>query len=106
MLKLPVFLLGASVAAPAFIRAEQPPAVQAEVALKTVSIPIKGMACSACAARVTKTLSAIDGVKSVQVSAPKGNARVTYAEAKISPEDLRAAVNKIGFKAGSPIFEK
>lgn len=101
-----VFLVGAALTAPALVRAEQPPAAQAETALATVSIPIKGMACSACAARVTKTLSAIDGVNSVDVSAPKGSARVKYAAAKVSPEQLRAAVNKIGFEAGPPVEDK
>lgn len=106
MRKLYVVLLGAALAAPVLVRAEQPPAAQAQAALKTVSIPIKGMACSACAARVTKTLSAIEGVKSVEVSQPKGSARVSYVEAKVSPEQLREAVNKLGFEAGSPREEK
>ncbi len=106
MRKLYVVLLGAALVAPVLVCAEQPPAAQAQAALKTVSIPIKGMVCSACAARVTKTLSAIEGVKSVEVSQPKGSARVNYVEAKVSPEQLREAVNKLGFEAGSPREEK
>ena len=70
---------------------------------KTVTIPIKGMACQQmCGTRVAKTLKAIDGVEKVTVSAAEGNARVTYVEAKVKPEHLAAAVTKLGFEAGSP----
>lgn len=71
-----------------------------------MTIPVKGMACGARAARVTKTLSAIEGVKSVEVSQPKGNARVSFVEAKVSAERLREAVNRLGFEAGAPVPEK
>jgi copper chaperone CopZ len=106
MLSLHVILLGVALATPSLILAEQPTAAQAQPALKTVSIPIKGMACSASAARVTKTLSAIEGVKTVEVDQPKGSARVSYLAGKVSPKELRAAVNKIGFEAWAPKAEK
>ncbi len=106
MLKLHAILLGVALATPTLILAEQSPAAQAQSAIKTVSIPIKGKACSACAARVTKTLSAIDGVKEVEVNQPKGSARVSYEAGKVSPEELRAAVKKLGFEAGAPKGEK
>ena len=70
---------------------------------KTVTIPIKGMACQEmCGTRVAKTLKAIDGVEKITVSAAEGNARVSYVEAKVKPEQLAAAVTKLGFEAGSP----
>ena len=101
MRRLDVILLGVALATPTFILAQpQPPAAQAKSSLKTVNIPIKGMACGICAARVTKTLSAIEGVKTVEVSQPKGNAHVSYEAAKVSPKELRAAVTKLGFEAG------
>lgn len=102
MLRLHIILLGVALATPSLILAGQPPAARAESSLKSVNIRIKGMACSACAARVTKTLSAIEGVKSVEVNQPKGSAHVTYVAAKVSPEELRAAVNKLGFEADAP----
>jgi hypothetical protein len=64
--KLHAVLLGVALATPFLVRAEQPLAAQAQAALKTVSIPVKGMIGSACAARVTKTLSAIEGVKGLR----------------------------------------
>ena len=74
---------------------------------RTVNIPVKGMACrEMCGTRVTKALTAIDGVERVLVSAAEGNARVTYIEAKVTPERLAAAVNKLGFEGGAPNVEK
>lgn len=73
----------------------------------TVTIPVKGMACQEmCGTRVSKALQAIEGVERVVVSAAGGHARVTYVEAKVTPERLIAAVNKLGFAAGAPKVEK
>ena len=70
--------------------------------IKTVTIPIEGMSCSACAARVKRTLKAIDGVAEVEISLEHRNARVRYVEGKVSPERLVAAINQLGYKAGTP----
>lgn len=70
---------------------------------KTVVIPIKGMACQEmCGTKVLRTLKAIDGVAKVDVSAASGNARVTYVEAKVKPDQLVAAIKKLGFEATPP----
>lgn len=69
---------------------------------KTVTIPIEGMSCSACAARVKRTLKAMDGVAEVEISLEHRNARVRYVEGKASPERLVAAINQLGYKAGTP----
>ncbi len=37
-------------------------------AVKRVTIPIEGMSCAACAARVKKTLKAIPGVQAVELN--------------------------------------
>ena len=70
--------------------------------MKTVTIPIEGMSCSACAARVKRTLKAMDGVAEVEISLEHRNARVRYVEGKVSPERLVAAINQLGYKAGTP----
>jgi copper chaperone CopZ len=70
--------------------------------IKTVTIPIEGMSCSACAARVKRTLKAIDGVIEAEINLEHRNARVRYVESKISPERLVAAINQLGYKAGTP----
>lgn len=70
---------------------------------KTVVIPIKGMACQEmCGTKVLRTLTAIDGVAKVSVSAASGTARVTYVEAKVKPDQLVDAIKKLGFEATTP----
>ena len=102
MQKLYTILLGVVLATPCLVTAEQSATVEIQSTFKTVSIPVKGMMCSACAARVTKALSTMEGVKSVKVSGSLNTARVTYADTKITPEQLCAAISKLGFQAGSP----
>jgi len=68
----------------------------AESAVKTVVIPVEGMACVACAASVKRALKAIDGVAAVEVNLEKRNAQVTYIPAKVTPDGLVAAIKKLG----------
>ena len=84
--------------------APSPPAKGARnIGMKSVRIPVAGMACEEmCVARVKQTLAAMDGVPNVEVSLKQGEARIEYVEAKTSPERLLAAIQKLGFKTGSP----
>ena len=60
-------------------------------------LSIDGMHCAACVRRVTNALS---GLGNVSVDAVEiGSAQVTFDEAKLSPEQVVAAVNRIGFTA-------
>lgn len=70
--------------------------------LKTVIIPIEGMSCSACAARVKKAVTSIDGVAGVEVNLADRNARVRFAPSKLSPDRLVSTVNGLGYNAGTP----
>jgi copper chaperone CopZ len=67
-----------------------------------VVIPVEGMACVACAASVKRALKAIDGVAAVEVNLEKRSAQVTYMPAKVTPDRLVAAINKAGYRAGTP----
>lgn len=73
-----------------------------EANLMHVSIPIDGMSCSACVARVKKTLTSMDGVAHVEVDLGARAAKVRYAPDKISPDRLVAAINDLGYRAGAP----
>ena len=72
---------------------------------RTVAIPIQGMSCGACAAGVKKKLKAIKGVQEVEVNLEHRHARVRYAEAEVPLESLVAAINELGYKAGTPATE-
>ncbi|MBI4558680.1 MAG: copper ion binding protein [Candidatus Hydrogenedentes bacterium] len=69
---------------------------------KVLVIPVEGMSCVACAARVKKTLTSIAGVGDVQVSLAERNARVRFDPSRLAPDQLVAAINGLGYQAGIP----
>ena len=68
--------------------------------IKTVSIPVEGMSCVSCAARVKRTVKGIEGVQHVEVSLEHREAVVRFSPDKVTPERLEAAINELGYKAG------
>ena len=73
---------------------------------KIVTVPVEGMVCVSCTASVKRALKSIDGVTDVEVSLESRSARVEYIEGKVSPEQLVAAINHLGYRAGTPKEEK
>lgn len=65
--------------------------------MENIKLAIDGMHCDACVRRVTNALSGVQGVRvdSVEV----GSASVGFDPAAVAPEQIAAAVDKIGFKA-------
>ena len=61
------------------------------------TIPVVGMACSACAANVERCLSSLAGVSSASVSLATRTALVEYDEKVVTPEAMKDALNAIGF---------
>jgi copper chaperone CopZ len=59
-------------------------------------IQIEGMHCNACVRRVTLALTKLDGVDvhSVEI----GSAQLQIDETKVSPKEVAAAIEAIGFK--------
>lgn len=78
------------------------PAAKEEVRLTTIVIPVEGMSCVACTARIKRTLAGIAGVGHVEVSLGARNARVRYDSSRVSPDRLVAAINDLGYHAGAP----
>jgi copper chaperone CopZ len=62
------------------------PSTSAET--KTVIIPVEGLICVACAARIKQTLQTIDGVSDVRVDLEHRSVRVRYRETKTSMDSL------------------
>lgn len=69
---------------------------------RVVTIQVEGMACLACTASVKRTLKAMNGVANVEVNLAGHKARVEYVEGKVSPQELAAAINRLGYRAGLP----
>lgn len=62
------------------------------------SLSISGMSCAACAARIEKGLSKIEGVKKANVNLAVEKATVEFDDQVASDEQLRAAIRKLGYE--------
>ncbi len=62
------------------------------------TIPVKGMGCAKCKARVENALNAVDGVNEACVSLEQAQAVVDYEPSKATPEQMRAAVEAAGYQ--------
>ena len=67
--------------------------------MKTVRFDITGMTCAACAARVEKSVNALDSVSSVSVNLLKNSLSLSYDEKILSEEKIISAVNNAGYGA-------
>ena len=80
-------------------------------ALARQTIPIKGMTCAACAARVQKGLFSVPGVISADVNLATEKATVEYLPTEAGIRELREAIKKAGYEVvsampGEDIVEK
>lgn len=61
------------------------------------TIPVIGMACSACSATIEKKLNSLDGINSASVSLAGRSALVDYDPDKISLQEMKSQINAIGY---------
>lgn len=61
------------------------------------TIPVIGMACSACSANIEKKLNTLKGVNSASVSLPGRSALVDFDPHVISLETMKAEINALGY---------
>ena len=64
---------------------------------KEVRFPVTGMSCAACAASVESMISAQDGVDSANVNYGSASVGVSYDPKTISPKEIKAAVQSVGY---------
>jgi P-type Cu+ transporter len=69
---------------------------------ETVRIPVRGMTCAACQARVQRTLSRTPGVADASVNLMMANATVAYDPAATSPQALVDVIRSTGYGAELP----
>ncbi|WP_034634185.1 heavy metal translocating P-type ATPase [Desulfofundulus thermocisternus] len=63
-----------------------------------VSIPVEGMSCAACAARVERALKNTPGVTGAAVNLVTGKAGVEYDPGKVSVEQLVKTIRELGYQ--------
>lgn len=61
------------------------------------NIPVVGMACASCAANVERCLNGLDGVEQASVNLAARSALVDYDPDKVTPAQMKKAVNGIGY---------
>ncbi|KAM5288559.1 copper-transporting ATPase 2 isoform 3-T3 [Ctenodactylus gundi] len=65
----------------------------------TVVFAITGMTCASCIQSIESMLSRWDGVQQISVSLAKGTGTVLYDPSVISPNELQASIEDMGFEA-------
>ena len=66
--------------------------------MEIVELKVEGMDCDGCVKSVTRMLSGVPGVSSVDVSLAQARAKVTYDPAKSGIADFRRAIERAGYK--------
>ncbi|MDR2759842.1 MAG: heavy metal translocating P-type ATPase [Spirochaetaceae bacterium] len=65
----------------------------------TVTIPIGGMTCAACAARVEKAIRKLDGIETAAVNLATEKATVVYNPAVVRVSAIKDSIEKAGYQA-------
>jgi Cu+-exporting ATPase len=76
------------------------------VATERIDIPVSGMTCAACQARVQRTLSRQPGVQDAAVNLMTRTASVTYDPAAVSPNGLVDVIRSTGYGAELPVPDR
>uniref|UniRef100_A0A8B9GIV8 Copper-transporting ATPase 1 n=1 Tax=Amazona collaria TaxID=241587 RepID=A0A8B9GIV8_9PSIT len=69
---------------------------------QVVVINIEGMTCNSCVQSIEGVISQKAGVKSIHVSLTNHNGAIEYDPLQTCPEDLRSAIEDMGFDASLP----
>ncbi|HJH32232.1 MAG TPA: copper chaperone [Methanosarcinaceae archaeon] len=63
------------------------------------TIKIEGMTCEHCQMNVTKAISSVSGISSVEVNLKDGQATVDFDEGKTNTDAIKETVVDAGYKA-------
>jgi P-type Cu+ transporter len=67
--------------------------------MSKVTIPVRGMTCAACSARVQRALETTPGVETAVVNLMMENAVVAYEDQRVSPDQLVETIRETGYEA-------
>ena len=71
-----------------------------EVPGETVTIPVRGMSCASCVAKIESGLASHPGVLAASVNFAAEHATVEYLPGQVALEDLRRVIHELGYEAG------
>lgn len=67
--------------------------------METFHFDVNGMTCGGCVGSVQRSLSSLDGVRQVSVTLKPGSATVEADPMRVSADDMRNMLAKLGFEA-------
>jgi len=71
-----------------------------EVPGERATIPVRGMSCASCVAKIESGLASHPGVLTASVNFAAEHATVEYVPAQVAVEDLRRAIRELGYEPG------
>src|SRR4030066_122238 len=69
--------------------------------VKKIDLPIKGMSCASCAAKIEKGLSAVTGVEGASVNFATEKATIAFDPSKAKTEDFVKTIKGLGYDASA-----
>lgn len=70
-----------------------------------LTVPIAGMSCAACSARVERGLGALPGVLSVNVNLMLGKGTISYDRTQLQPADIINKIRDLGYEVSEEQLE-
>ena len=70
--------------------------------MHTQTYKVKGMHCASCASIVERTVKKIEGVENIAVNNGTENAKISFDESKINPEDFNKKLEPLGYSLVLP----
>jgi Cu+-exporting ATPase len=68
--------------------------------LKKIEIPITGMSCASCVAKIEKGLSKMSGISDAKVNFATEKATITFDPSRVHMGDFVSTINDLGYQAG------
>lgn len=70
--------------------------------IKTIELDIEGMDCPACALKIEKGVSKLNGIQDVKVNLGSETATISYGESSLDLDTIKSQIGKLGYKAVEP----
>ncbi|NQV48257.1 MAG: heavy-metal-associated domain-containing protein, partial [Rhodospirillaceae bacterium] len=70
-----------------------------------ISLPVEGMTCATCAARIEKVVGKLPGIETASVNLASEHADVTFDPGAVSSADIADAIHRAGFKVPDRTYE-
>ncbi len=74
--------------------------------METWRVPIEGMTCTSCVARITRAVRKVPGVERVRVDLVSDSATVAFDPARTALEAVAVAVKEAGYEARAEVAER